>query len=76
MNKLYTKKENKMIDTENNTMLPSTDAARLLGVSTGTLRLWRLKGEGPVPYKIGNSFKYKKDEVINYINNCRVNKND
>lgn len=49
------------------------EAAELLGLSAGTLRVWRCQGKGPSYYKVGNAVRYIKDdylkrkEVLEYV---------
>ena len=39
------------------------EAAELLGLSAGTLRVWRCQGKGPSYYKVGNAVRYKVDDL-------------
>ena len=39
------------------------EAAELLGLSAGTLRVWRCQGQGPSYYKVGNAVRYKVDDL-------------
>ncbi len=37
-----------------NPLLRTTDAARLLGVKPGTMKIWRYRGTGPAFHRIGS----------------------
>lgn len=48
-------------------MLNNRDAATLMGVSPGTLPIWRMQGRGPKFYKIGKLVRYRSDEVLAWM---------
>ena len=39
------------------------EVAAFLGLSAGTLCVWRCQGKGPSYYKVGNAVRYKIDDV-------------
>jgi len=39
------------------------DVSALLGISTGTLRSWRERGEGPQWLRVGKLVKYDRSDV-------------
>lgn len=39
------------------------EVAAFLGLSAGTLCVWRSQGKGPSYYKVGNAVRYKIDDV-------------
>ncbi len=45
--------------------------AEMLGMPTGCLRNWRLKGKGPKFYKLGKSVRYDRAEVMAWLEGCR-----
>jgi excisionase family DNA binding protein len=46
-----------------NPLLSQREAARLLGLSTRTLERWRVSGLGPRFIKLGNSVRYRLEEI-------------
>jgi hypothetical protein len=46
--------------------------AALTDLEVGTLRNWRVRGEGPPFYKAGRSVKYDLDEVVAWMRARRV----
>jgi excisionase family DNA binding protein len=49
-------------------MLPETEAAPILGVSVGTLQVWRSTRRYDLPYaKIGRSVRYKRSDLLAFI---------
>ena len=44
-------------------LLSPREVAELLGVSTGTLRSWRERGDGPAFLKVGKLVKYEKADL-------------
>ncbi len=49
-------------------LLDTNDAAALLGVSPGTLSVWRSTGRYSLPFvKIGGKVKYKKSTLLAWI---------
>ena len=57
-------------------LLNDAEAAKLLCVSTATLRSWRCRGIGPTFIKLGNGTKapvrYSESDLKQYIAQCRV----
>lgn len=49
-------------------LLTSQQAADLLTIREGTLRIWRLQGKGPRFRRIGQQVRYDEADVIAYIN--------
>ena len=43
------------------------DIARTIGIPEATLRYWRHIGYGPPSVKLGRRVYYRKDEVLNWI---------
>ena len=58
-----------------NPLLNDAEAAKLLCVSTATLRSWRCRGIGPPYIKMGNGAKapvrYSESDIEQYIAQCR-----
>lgn len=44
--------------------------AEILQVPIKTIKDWRLKGEGPVAYKIGNHLRYASADVRRWLEDC------
>jgi predicted site-specific integrase-resolvase len=49
-------------------LLTSQQAADLLTIREGTLRIWRLQGKGPRFRRIGQQVRYDEADVVAYIN--------
>lgn len=43
--------------------MTTREVAAFLGLSAGTLCVWRSQGKGPSYYKVGNAVRYKIDDV-------------
>ena len=43
--------------------MTTREVAAFLGLSAGTLCVWRCQGKGPSYYKVGNAVRYKIDDV-------------
>lgn len=43
--------------------MTTREVAAFLGLSAGTLCVWRYQGKGPSYYKVGNAVRYKIDDV-------------
>ncbi|NVM36314.1 MAG: helix-turn-helix domain-containing protein [Candidatus Lokiarchaeota archaeon] len=53
--------------------LNSKEAAQILGVVENTLKTWRYKKTHNIPYyKIANRVKYKKDDLIEFMEKNRI----
>lgn len=48
-------------------LLSTDEVGALLGVRPGTLRIWRMKGEGPLFRKIGARVAYAEPDVLAYL---------
>lgn len=49
-------------------LLPATDAAAILGVTPGTLEVWRCTRRYPLPFvKIGRLVKYRRADLAAFI---------
>lgn len=53
-------------------LLNETQVADLVCQSVRTLQKWRVTGAGPVFYKLGQSVRYKRTEVLQWIDARRV----
>jgi hypothetical protein len=54
----------------NNNLLTPSQAADLLGVTIGTLAVWRCTSRYPLPFvKIGRRVKYRINDINNFIEN-------
>lgn len=60
-------RENHMTMIDNAALLSEKDAARLLAMSVRTLQAWRGAGNGPPYIKIGRSIRYKRSELLAWI---------
>jgi len=54
------------------TMLKDTEAATQLGLKAITLRLWRMKGKGPVFSRLGRSIRYSQEDLQAFVETNRV----
>lgn len=45
--------------------------AEIIGVPIKTIKDWRLRGEGPAAYKIGNHLRYAPSDVRAWLQRCR-----
>lgn len=52
--------------------LPEPDAARYVGYSPATLKLWRREGRGPSYLRHGRSIRYLVVDLDNWITRHRV----
>jgi hypothetical protein len=54
-------------------LVSPADAARTLGVSVGTLNVWRCTRRYPLPYaKIGRKVMYKLSDLENFVSSRTV----
>ena len=57
-------------------LLSTSDAASLLGIRPGTLRVWRVKGCGPRYIRLGDSLRaqvrYRSCDVVKWISSREV----
>lgn len=52
-------------------LLKEHDAADLICQSVRTLQKWRVTGAGPQFFKIGRSVRYRRGDVIDWVNKHR-----
>ena len=52
--------------------LNETAAARLIGVSPRSLQAWRVNGRGPRYMKIGRVVRYRRRELIEFLDDRTV----
>ena len=52
--------------------LSDNEVAVLTGMSVQTLRNWRFEGKGPAYSKIGRSVRYAEKDIIEYMENRRI----
>ena len=56
-------------------LLDEQEAADFLKMKVSTLRVWRSEKRYNLPYyKIGRSVKYKKEDLINFIEQNKITK--
>jgi predicted DNA-binding transcriptional regulator AlpA len=48
-------------------LLPTWEAAEMIGSTPGTLRNWRMKGKGPKAIRVGGRAKYRQSELEAWI---------
>jgi excisionase family DNA binding protein len=57
-----------MMELNNENALNERQAARYIGVSAGTLRLWRAEGRAPCYFKAGEKLvRYRKADLDSWI---------
>ena len=47
--------------------LSAKEAAKILGLASSTLAKLRLKGNGPVYYKLGRRVVYRRDDLLAWL---------
>jgi excisionase family DNA binding protein len=52
-------------------LLTEAEAAKLLTVSTVTLARWRREGTGPPWFRVGGRFRYRRDELLAWLEEQR-----
>lgn len=52
-------------------LLTEREAAKFLGLSHRTLQTWRQKGWGPPFLKLGFSVRYHKQDLQNFMEQCK-----
>lgn len=52
-------------------LITTTEAARICGLSPGTLQKWRVVGRGPAFVKAGTAVRYRVEDVEAWIESCR-----
>ena len=56
-----------------NQRLTSSEAARFLGVTEGTLRVWRCVHRHAVPYiKVGHKVQYEERDLVTWLESRKV----
>ncbi len=48
-------------------LLGESETAQMLSVSTRTLQAWRLKGGGPVFVRCGRAVRYRRRDLISWM---------
>jgi len=48
------------------------EVANILNISVKTLQQWRHLGKPPVYIKCGRSVRYLSDDLMNFVENCKV----
>ena len=51
------------------TLLTTEQAADLVRVKPATLKIWRIKGEGPTFIKVGRLVRYRRATIEKWLNN-------
>ena len=57
---------------EQTEMMTVREAARFLGFSPATLKKRRLRGEPPSYFKLGKAVRYRRDDLEQFLSDCRV----
>lgn len=57
----------RMIEIGNENALNERQASRYLGVSAGTLRLWRSQGRSPVYFRAGKLIRFRVRDLNEWI---------
>jgi hypothetical protein len=53
-------------------LIPTPEAADLLGVQPNTLEKWRLTGEGPTFVRVGRNIRYRRQDLVDWIDGRRA----
>lgn len=53
-------------------LLMEVHAAKLLNLSVRTLQAWRLRGDGPAFVRAGRAIRYRRSDLIAWINENTV----
>jgi excisionase family DNA binding protein len=57
-----------ILDARKNSQLSTTDAANYLGITTGTLNVWRCTKRYQIPYiKVGRLVKYRRSDLDTWL---------
>jgi hypothetical protein len=57
-------------------LLSPKEVSELLGVSTGTLRSWRERNDGPAFLKVGKLIKYERDGLEVWLAATNLHRDD
>lgn len=57
---------------EADSLLNTDQAAAFIGARASTMDVWRSKGRGPRYLKVGNSIKYRRSDLINYLDSVTI----
>jgi predicted DNA-binding transcriptional regulator AlpA len=52
------------------TLISIAALSEVIGVPVKTIKAWRIKGEGPAAYKIGNHLRYAPSEIRAWLDRC------
>lgn len=58
------------------TFVSEEQAAEILHARRQTLRAWRVRGRGPVFFKIVGRVCYKREDLESWIEGCRIDPSD
>ena len=58
------------MNNQSDVTLTTAQAAELLGIKHGTLEIWRIQGKSPKYMKIGRAVRYRKSDVLEFMENC------
>ena len=54
-------------------LINRAEASRMLGISEKTLKR-HYEGKGLATYKVGNGYRFKRAEIIDFIKRLQINK--
>ena len=57
-------------DTAAERLMDDREVAHYLNLSTACIRAWRLNGAGPVHRRLGNRIRYRKEDILAYLDSC------
>jgi predicted DNA-binding transcriptional regulator AlpA len=58
---------------EQTDLMTAREAARFLGFAPETLKKRRLRGEPPSYFKLGKAVRYRREDLEQFLSDCRVN---
>jgi hypothetical protein len=61
-----------MTDLERLRSVPEKGATEITGFPVKTLQNWRALRKGPAYYKVGRSVRYRVGDLLDFMENCRV----
>lgn len=53
-------------------LLIDTEVARITKCSISSVRKWRVQGRGPLFFRLGNSVRYKEQDVLHYVQSGKL----